>query len=129
MREAINYLILAVMVNVLCLAVIALKWRDIRKCFDEKTYTYFEIIFVSLYFLEQAIFIVLSYFYQDYNSLFVGLFALIVLTTVAFNKLMMESKSRRILRHSKHSLERVRDVRERYEKAMEQLTNNQLIRA
>lgn len=98
-----------------------IKWRRIRAFFIEETYTYFEIIFIALYFLEQAIFIGLSYFYEKYSNLFVGFFALIVLTTVALNKLMMESKNRRLSQHNNEYLEKFISTREQYEKSMDEV--------
>lgn len=103
------------------LIILGIKWIDIRTFFVEETYTYFEIVFIILYFLEQAIFIGLSYFYEEYNNLFVGFFALIVLTTVALNKLMMESKNRRLSQHNNKYLEQFVSAREQYEKSMDEI--------
>ncbi len=66
-------------------------WKNIRTfAFDNRSI--FEILFIILYAVEQGglIYIV---FMERYNiKLVVSLFAVIVLTTFAFHKLMMESR-------------------------------------
>lgn len=66
-----------------------------RLCdFFHMHYTYFKILFVTLYFLEQSVFIGASYLYREkplFYPAVVGLFALVVLTTVTFQGIMMES--------------------------------------
>ena len=112
---------LLIFINIFILIILGIKWINIRNFFVEETYTYFEVVFVALYFLEQATFIGLSFFYKEYNSLFVGFFALVVLTTVALNKLMMESKNKRLSQHSNKYLEKFVSTKEQYEKSMEEV--------
>lgn len=114
----IYQILLLIFMNIFILTILGIKWKNIRTFFVEETYTYFEIVFTALYFFEQAIFIGLSYFYESYNNLLVGFFALVVLTTVALNKLMMESKNRRLSQHNNQYLEKFVSAREQYEKSM-----------
>jgi len=72
-------------------------WGLLRDFFHNN-YSFFEILFVFIYFLEQAIFILVSYFYSPQNPLWIGLLALIVITTVSIEKVMMDSRIRRISR-------------------------------
>jgi len=112
-------LFLCILINLIILCILAKKWKKIHKFFHEEGYTYFEIFFSALYFLEQAIFITLSYFYPEHNKLFVGFFALVVLTTVALNKIMMESRNRRLSGYVNESLTKFRLTRENYEEELE----------
>jgi len=113
-------ILILIFINIFVLIILGIKWKNIRAFFVEETYTYFEMVFIALYFFEQAIFIGLSYFYKNYNNLFVGFFALVVLTTVALNKLMMESKNKRLAQHSNKYLENFISAREQYEKSMDE---------
>ena len=61
-------------------------------------YTYFKILFIILYSLEQAFFIIFSYFYNNrefFNPVITGFFALIVITTVSLQGIMMDSINKR----------------------------------
>ncbi|MBS3088425.1 hypothetical protein J4402_01450 [Candidatus Pacearchaeota archaeon] len=119
---------LLIFINIFIILILGINWRKIRNFFVEETYTYFEVVFIALYFLEQAAFIGLSYFYEEYNTLLVGFFALVVLTTVALNKLMMESKNRRLAQKINQlvdkSLEKFVSAIEQYEKLMDEVRIN-----
>ena len=49
-------LFLCVLIDIAILFILAKKWKKIKRFFHDKNYTYFEIFFISLYFLEQAVF-------------------------------------------------------------------------
>jgi hypothetical protein len=69
-----------VLLTVFLLLIISILW-DKMETFFHKKYTYFNIFFVAIYFLEQAVFIVTSYVYSQHINLLVGFFALVVLRT------------------------------------------------
>ena len=106
---------------ILLIIIIGFKWKRLKVFFHDDNYTYFDICFLSLYFMEQAIFIVISYFYKDYNILLTGLFALIVISTVSAQKIMMESKSKKISEHSASSIEKAKLMKDEYDNEIENL--------
>ena len=67
------------------------QWSNIR-CFTYKNRTIFEVFFIFLYTIEQAALILLVHVFKEYLTLIISLFALIVLTTFSFHKLVMESR-------------------------------------
>lgn len=68
-------------------------WSVCREFFHTK-YSFFDFSFIVLYFVEQLILIVLSYRYPAYMAFWLSSFALIVVTTVSLQKLLMDSKDR-----------------------------------
>lgn len=73
--------------------ILAKFWDDLCNYFHIR-YTYFKILFILLYSLEQAFFIIFSYLYNEqkfFNPIITGFFALIVLTTVSLQSVMMDS--------------------------------------
>ena len=107
---------LCILINITILCILAKRWKKIQKFFHDENYTYFEILFISFYFLEQAVFIALSYFYPEYNRLLVGFFALLVLTTVSLNKIMMESRNRKLSEYVNEYFSKFKLTKEEYEK-------------
>jgi len=81
---------------VLAILVLGFRWKKLKLFFHDDNYTYFDICFVTLYFLEQAVFIILSYFYTKYYQLLTGFFALVVISTVSLQRVMMESKNKKL---------------------------------
>lgn len=79
---------------ILLVILLGFTWKRLKLFFHSDNYTYFDLVFLSLYFVEQAIFITISYFYQKYNIFLTGFFALVVVTTVFAQRIMMESKSK-----------------------------------
>lgn len=105
-------------ITVLGLIIIALKWEKLFFFFHKRE-TFFKIFFIALYFLEQVVFITISYFYSDYISLLVGFFALVVLSTVSLQGVMMESKNRKanekVEAYHKESNDKITKIRDDYE--------------
>jgi cation transport ATPase len=88
-------IIIITLVNIILLSILifAIIWDKLCAYFHSH-YTYFKILFVIFYFLEQAIFIGVSYLYREkpiFYPVMVGFFALVVLTTVTLQGIMMES--------------------------------------
>jgi len=75
--------------------IIGYLWCSFRKFFH-KTYSFFDASFIMAYFLEQLALILLIFNVPSYTSIWAGMFALIVITTASFQKLMWESRLRRI---------------------------------
>lgn len=98
-----------------------LKWEKLKLFFHDEKYTYFDICFILLYFLEQAVFIVVSYFYPSYNIFLTGFFALVVITTVALQKVMLESKSNRLSKLNNRYIEEFKKARWEYENKMKDM--------
>ena len=101
---------------ILLLLVTGFFWKPLKLFFHQDNYTYFDICFLCLYFIEQVFFIIISYFYKEYNILLTGLFALIVITTVSAQKIMMESKNKKIAEMSTRYIEKMKLMKSKYEK-------------
>ena len=116
LAEEILLLIIGIIISLLF--IIAKRW-DKLNFFFHRRYTFINIVFITLYFIEQAIFITSSYLYPEHIGLLVGFFALVVLTTVALQGVMMESKSKRLSERldeaNKLSMEKISEVRNEYE--------------
>ena len=61
---------------ILSLFVAGFFWKPLKLFFHQDNYTYFDVCFLGLYFIEQVFFIITSYFYIEYDVLLTGLFAL-----------------------------------------------------
>ena len=81
----------------------------------------YDVAFIVLYFLEQAVFIVLVFFYPDYTRLLVGFFALVVVSTVSLQKIMMESKNRKLRELNSTYLKHIGELRGKYEQTINKL--------
>ena len=70
-------------------------WKNLRE-FGYRNRTLFEVIFILVYTMEQAVLILYTYKARDPEQIvfITSLFALIVLMTFALHKIMMESRIR-----------------------------------
>ncbi|MBI4148721.1 hypothetical protein HY490_05500 [Candidatus Woesearchaeota archaeon] len=68
-------------------------WSQLR-LFAYANRTICEVGFITVYAGEQALLILLTELVPDYSTTTISLFALVVLTTFAFHKLVMESRIR-----------------------------------
>lgn len=75
--------------------IIGMLWRFIRNFFHNN-YSFFDISFILSYFIQQFILILLLQYNPQRIVLWVGLFALIVVTTAALQKLTMDSRDREL---------------------------------
>ncbi len=66
-------------------------WQNLR-LFSFRNRTILEIIFILFYALVQIVLIMLAWYYPKHISLFVSLFAIIILTLFSLHKLVMESR-------------------------------------
>lgn len=62
--------------------------------------TLYEILFLLVYFLEQLILFVLILLYPIHASVFAGVFSLILITTISFEKICMESRYKLLQQHN-----------------------------
>jgi len=86
-------------------------WQSFRNFFHNN-YSFFDVSFIIAYFLEQLVLIVLLVVKPDQITFWVGSFALIVVTTASIQKVMMDSRDRKIRElyaASKNILEQTRD--------------------
>lgn len=82
------------LITLMIILILAKKWGHFSNFFHSH-YTLFNIIFVILYFLEQAFFLIASSL--EYNrAITTGLFALIVLTTATLQGIMLEIRNKKI---------------------------------
>jgi hypothetical protein len=66
-------------------------WANARKFFyTHKTLS--DIMFLGIYFFEQVLLFILTLVLPDYSYVFAGFFALILITTISFEKVCMESR-------------------------------------
>ncbi|HLC53124.1 MAG TPA: hypothetical protein VJK03_01140 [Candidatus Nanoarchaeia archaeon] len=86
---------LAVLIILACWWFIGLGWRRISYFFHNN-YSYFEVSFVVAYFLEQFILIILMTLKPEHATFWVGVFALIVITTAALEKVSMDGRDKKI---------------------------------
>jgi len=102
----------------LLLAEIERFWKNIR-FFSYHNRTILEIIFILLYTAEQAALLWFTFHVHDARllSFIVSIFALAVLATFAFHKLLMESRIR-ILEEDMHSLWSYKAALERHNRMM-----------
>jgi len=70
-------------------------WKNFR-CFYHNNYTLFDILFLILYLLEQLFLIYFLYLYPNYPSLIASIFAIVVITTVSIQKIMLDSKNKAV---------------------------------
>tara|TARA_Y100000310_G_scaffold345846_1_gene471184 strand:+ start:67140 stop:67550 length:411 start_codon:yes stop_codon:yes gene_type:complete len=70
---------------------IGLIWKSIR-AFTFNFRTVFEFLFILIYSFEQGMLILSVYFFGEYIEIVVAIFAILVLTTFAVHKLIMESR-------------------------------------
>ena len=87
-------LLLFLLISILIWFLIGLKWYSFSNFFHTR-YSYFEISFILLYFVEQLI---LSYFiYMNYNAqVIAGIFSIIIITTAAVQNKCWESRTQKI---------------------------------
>lgn len=74
---------------------IGMLWGFFRKYFHS-TYSFFDVSFIIAYFVQQFILIMLLEIKPNNAVLWVGLFALIVVTTASLQKLTMDSRDREL---------------------------------
>ncbi len=110
------------------LLIIAFQWGKLSQFFHTH-YTYSNLLFMLLYAYEQALFIVIpkrGYDFLD-NDILIGLFALIVLTTVGVHILMMESRYKKVAQSldqlTAENLRSTKDLITSYDLEMERLRN------
>lgn len=75
--------------------IIGFLWRFIRNFFHNN-YSYFDLSFIIVYFVEQFTLIVLLIVKPEYTSFLVSAFALLVVTTASIQKLAMDSKDKKV---------------------------------
>src|SRR3989344_2532568 len=119
-------LILLALIESLAISLLILwiRWNEFNLVFH-KRYTFFNILFVAIYFTEQAVFITMAYLYTDHILLLVSFFALVVLSTVALQDVMMDSKikkaNEKLEEDNKKSAQNLSIIRTKYEEAINEL--------
>jgi len=86
-------IILISSILIISVIIIGITWEHLGK-FYHKRYTFFEFVFITIYFSEQLIFLLLYNLVQEYRSLWVSLIVLIVVTTASVEKLLMYIRQR-----------------------------------
>ena len=131
--------LICLLIAIVLFLIVACLWGNLRNFFHEN-YSFFEFLFIIIYFVEQLCLIVLFFKYPQYNPFWVSAFALVVLTTVSLQKLYMESKDKKITKESVEQQGRVDliinnekkliDENKRLEKRVEELKSfiDELIR-
>ena len=72
-----------------------LYWKNLERFFYEHK-TLFDIFFLMAYFLQQLFLFILILLKPAQSALYVGVFALVILTTFSLEKTCMESRYRRL---------------------------------
>jgi len=96
-------LILIISIIFLSLFILGKFWGALSN-FYHKNYSYFNFLFLILYFIEQLLFLLLYNLYTGYRELWVGSIVLFVTTTVSLEKFTMDSRQRLISGLTRESL-------------------------
>lgn len=78
--------------------------------FHHKHYSYFDFLFLVLYFTEQFLFLSLYNLYTPYRELWIGMIVLFTTTTASLDKFMMNSRQRKSSKTIRDSMEERRDL-------------------
>jgi len=100
-----------ILILVICI-IIGMLWRFIRSFFHNN-YSFFDTAFILAYFIQQFTLILLLEYNPERIVLWVSLFALIVVTTAALQKLTMDSKDK-LLRDLYIKERHIKEETERY---------------
>ena len=104
-----------ILVLIISLLAVARLWFNLRHFFHNN-YSFFEALFIGLYFSEQALFTICYYMKNIINSdLLVGIFTITVLTTVSFEKLTMNSRDKKLASLKDNYLNQNRDLLKKHE--------------
>lgn len=107
-------LLLIITITSISLMLCGKKWSKLSKFFHQN-YSFFEIVFVFIYFIEQFSFIVLSYIHKEHNLLLTGVFAIVVISTVSLQKVMMECKNKKLQGLNQEFPSKIKELKEKYE--------------
>lgn len=121
-----NY-VFVITLLLMSLLIIGILWRYIRDFFHNN-YSFFDVSFIIVYFVEQFILILLLEYIPNKIVLWVSLFALIVVTTSALQKLTMDSRDkelRKLYAISEHLFKDIRNYNLNLIKENEELKNMQ----
>ena len=97
-------------------------WENLRKFFYNHK-TLFDIFFVGLYSVEQLVFFVLILIIPKYSSIFAGIFAIIFITTISFEKKCMESRYNELQNQITIAEIRSMQIQQEYNKIKEENKN------
>ena len=101
--------ILFILIILLFLIICGKIWK-ILSFFHEKNYTFFDFIFLIIYFAEQFLFLLLYNLSIEYRGLWVGLIVLSVITTASLDRFMMNIRQRKSSKTIRDSLEERKDL-------------------
>jgi hypothetical protein len=93
----INFIIIGLFILLGIWLIIGGLWKFLR-IFFHNNYSFFDISFVILYFVEQIVLILLLRFFPEEITTWVSLFSLIVITTATVQKGSLDSKDNKIRR-------------------------------
>ena len=88
-------IILCFLISLSLWMVMGCVWSGFRKFFH-RNYSFFDASFILAYFLEQLILIFLIFKFSNYTEFWTSAFAIIIITTVSFQKFMLESRLKEI---------------------------------
>jgi hypothetical protein len=116
--------VLLFFITIFLMVILAKKWIPFSNFFHSH-YTYFSIVFVIFYALEQALFLILSRVSGVDSFTLIGLFALIVLTTATLQGIMMESRNKNLSasleKSHKEYVEKTSEMKRKYEFSLNKL--------
>lgn len=92
---SIYYLAGIILFSAIIWFIVGLYWSYIRNFFHKK-YSLFDFSFVLIYFLEQFGLVLVSHIYPTQINFWVTVFAITVITTVSVQKLLMDSKDKKL---------------------------------
>lgn len=107
----ITNIILIVIIIFLGLLICGRCWRFLSD-FHHNNYSYFDFVFLILYFTEQFLFLSLYNLDVSHRELWVGMIVLFTTATASLDKFMMNSRQRRSSETIRDSLEEREDLSE-----------------
>ncbi len=116
----ITSLILLIFIIISVLVIIGIRWKNITK-FHHGHNSYFDFLFIAIYFSEQFIFLLLYNLHPGLRNLWVALIVLFAITTSSLDKFMMNVRQRRSSKDISQALEERGNLLETIEKQKKEL--------
>jgi len=102
-------IIFIILIIILSLVICGKIW-GILSCFHHGHYSFFDFVFLIIYFTEQFLFLLLYNLDVEHRGLWIGLIVLFVITTSSLDKFMMNSRQRKSSKTIRDSLDERKDL-------------------
>jgi len=103
------WIIFIILIIILSLIICGKIWK-ILSDFHHNNYSLCDFFFLTIYFIEQFLFLLLYNLYAKYRELWIGLIVLFVITTASLERFMMNSRQKKSSGTIRDSLEKTKDL-------------------